>query len=91
MTGVEDDKNKLLGIFTDGDLRRTFDKNIDVRNTTIAEVMTTECKTIKPHLLAAEALHLMESHKITALLVVDDQHTLLGVIHMHDLLEKGMS
>ncbi len=91
MTAVVDEQHKLLGIFTDGDLRRTFDKNIDVRNITISEVMTAQCKTIKPHLLAAEALHLMESHKITALLVVDDQHTLLGVIHMHDLLEKGMS
>lgn len=91
MTAIIDDNEHILGVFTDGDLRRTLDKNIDIRNATIAEVMTTHCKTIKPNLLAAEALHLMENHKITSLLVADENNKLLGVIHMHDLLERGMS
>lgn len=91
MTAIINEENKILGIFTDGDLRRTFDKDVDIRNLTIGEVMTANCRTIKPGLLAAEALHLMENYKITALLVSDEQNHLLGVLHMHDLLERGMS
>lgn len=86
MTAIVDQTGKLSGVFTDGDLRRTLDQGLDVRTTPIAEVMTKECITIPPKLLAAEALKIMEQHKITSLLVIDEQKIPLGVVHMHDLL-----
>jgi len=67
-------------------MRRTLDKNIDIKNTTVAEVITGQCKTITKDKLAAEALAMMEQHKINALLVVDDDQTLIGILNMHDLL-----
>lgn len=91
MTVVVDDSGALLGIFTDGDLRRTLDKNIDVHDTAIAEVMTTNAKMISPEMLAAEALQIMEQYKITTLLVSEDDATLIGILHMHDLLQAGLS
>jgi len=90
MTSIVDDNNQLVGIFTDGDLRRTLDKNIDILNTIIDQVMTVECKTIKASLLAAEALHLMEENKINALMVVDNNNCPVGAINMHDLLRAGV-
>lgn len=87
LTSVVDENNKLCGIFTDGDLRRTLDANIDIHTIKINEIMTSQCKTISPDLLAVEALQQMEAFKITALLVVDDHQHVVGVIHMHDLLQ----
>lgn len=91
MTAIVDHENKVLGIYTDGDLRRTLDKNIDVRTASISEVMTAKCKTTGTHILAAEVLKLMEDHKINAILVVDDNNTLLGALNMHDLLRAGVA
>jgi arabinose-5-phosphate isomerase len=90
MTAVVGPQKELLGIFTDGDLRRVLDRGLDVHNTPIEEIMTQNCKTIRPGILAAEALQLMEKHKITALLVVDDRKVPIGALHMHDLLRAGV-
>ncbi len=87
MTAVVDGENRLLGLFTDGDLRRTLDDDrADLRNTRIAEVMTHSPKTIAPDRLAVEAAQLMEAHKINALLVVDDAGRVVGALNIHDLL-----
>ena len=87
MTAVVDGNDHLLGLFTDGDLRRTLDDAaIDVRATTIASVMTRSPRTIGPEALAVEAAQLMEAHKINALLVVDAAGQLRGALNIHDLL-----
>jgi len=90
MTGIVDDEQTVLGIYTDGDLRRTLDKNIDVHTALIKDVMTKNCKTTQAHLLAAEALTEMQQHKINAMLVVDEKNKLLGALNMHDLLRAGV-
>jgi len=90
LTAIVSEENELIGLFTDGDLRRAFDSKIDLLNTRIQDLMTTGCKTISPDSLAAEALNIMEVNKITGLLVVDDQGKLAGIIHMHDLLRAGV-
>lgn len=90
MTAIVDAKNKVIGIYTDGDLRRTLDTGADVRSTAIRDVMHTNCKTISPDLLAAEALHLLEEYKITSLLVVDESNTLVGALNIHDLFREGL-
>jgi arabinose-5-phosphate isomerase len=87
MTGVVDAADQLLGVFTDGDLRRTLDDDeIDLRATRVRAVMTTRAKTIGPEQLAVDAAHLMEDHKIHALLVVDEAGKLVGALNIHDLL-----
>lgn len=90
MTAIVDDRRRVLGIFTDGDLRRTLDRDPDLRTKRMAEVMTANPKTIKPDTLAAEAVHLMETSRITQLLVVDDQLTLVGALNVHDLFRAGV-
>lgn len=85
-TAIVDRDNCVLGIFTDGDVRRMLDAGVDVRRASVGSVMTRGGKTIGPDALAAEALQLMEAHKINALLVTDPDHRLLGVLNMHDLL-----
>ncbi len=90
MTAIVDEQNKVLGIYTDGDLRRTLDKGIDVHNANVRDVMTPDCKTISPHLLAAECLTQMQQNKINAMLVVDTDKTLCGALNMHDLLRAGV-
>lgn len=89
-TAIIDDNNQVLGVFTDGDLRRTLDAGVDVHTAAIREVMTRHCKTVYADLLAVEALTLMENHKINALLVVDAKQHLIGVLNMHDLLRAGV-
>ena len=86
VTAILDDDRKLAGVFTDGDLRRTLDKNIDIHTTPVKDVMTANCKTISKDKLAAEALAVMEAHKINALLITNNENELIGVINMHDLL-----
>lgn len=86
MTAVINENDNVVGIFTDGDLRRTLDHELDIHKIGIAEVMTRNFRYISPGLLAAEALRLMESYKINALLVINDQNQLVGAINMHDLL-----
>ena len=89
MTTVLDANNGLLGIFTDGDLRRALDKDVDFHKTPVSDVMTTTCATIDPEKLAAEALQVMEEKKINALVSVEDGRV-VGVINMHDLLRAGV-
>jgi len=90
MTAIVGESQQVLGIYTDGDLRRTLDKSIDIHSATIKEVMTANCKTIQQHLLAAEALTLMQKSKISAMLVVDDKNQLIGALNMHDFLTAGV-
>jgi FOG: CBS domain len=90
MTAVVDGRNKVVGIFTDGDLRRMLEKNLDVHITPVADVMTRSCATINADILAAEAMQIMEEKKINALLIVDDNRNLQGALNMHDLLRAGI-
>ncbi len=90
MTAVIDDNQHVLGIFTDGDLRRMLEKRDDVHQTTVAEVMTSPCTTVDSQLLAAEAMQIMEQKKINALLVTDENQRLVGALNMHDLLRAGI-
>ncbi|RDI48784.1 KpsF/GutQ family sugar-phosphate isomerase [Aquicella lusitana] len=90
MTTVINDAGELIGIFTDGDVRRAFDKNADIHNTQIQQVMSRNPKTITRHFLAAEALNIMETYKITSLVVVDEQNKPDGIIHIHDILRAGV-
>jgi arabinose-5-phosphate isomerase len=85
-TAIIDADNHVLGIFTDGDVRRALDAGMDVHNTKISEVMTSGGKTIEASALAVEALSMMETYKINALLVVEPDNVLIGALNMHDLL-----
>ncbi|MCW4453493.1 KpsF/GutQ family sugar-phosphate isomerase [Flavobacterium sp. MXW15] len=86
MTAVVDRDGHLVGLFTDGDLRRALDSDLDVRSARIAEVMTRQPRTIGADQLAVEAARLMETHKINGLIVVDDQNHAVGALNIHDLL-----
>ncbi len=87
MTAIVDSEQHLLGVFTDGDLRRTLDDaQIDLRSTTVTAVMTSNPRTITQDKLAVEAARMMEDHKIHALLVVDHDNHLVGALNIHDLL-----
>ncbi len=90
MTVIVDDGNRILGVFTDGDLRRALDAQVDVHSANMSEVMTSPCRTIAPQDLAAEAVHLMEVHRITALPVADEQGRLIGALNVHDLFRAGV-
>lgn len=90
MTTVINADGTLAGIFTDGDLRRILDRNLDIRTTNVASVMTTNCKTITLGTLAIEAIQFMEQHQVTALIVADQNNVPIGAIHMHDLLKSGL-
>lgn len=90
MTTVVDDDNLLVGIFTDGDLRRTFESAVNIESINIRTVMTKHPKTISRNLLAADALNLMETHKITSLIIIDDHQSPEGIIHIHDILRAGV-
>ena len=90
MTTVVDSNNKLMGVFTDGDLRRVIDQNIDIGTATMEQVMSPNPKTISDAILAAEALTIMESASITALIVEDHNQHPIGVLHMHDILRAGV-
>ncbi len=90
MTAVTDDQQHLLGIFTDGDLRRTLDQGVDLATTLIKDVMTAGGTSVRPGILAAEALSLMQERKINALLVVDEQNRPVGALNMHDMLKAGV-
>jgi len=87
MTGIEDKAHHLLGIYTDGDLRRTLQKKLDFNTTPISSVMSKTPRSIGPDALAVEAVQLMEQYSITQLLVVDAQKKLVGALNMHDLLK----
>jgi arabinose-5-phosphate isomerase len=90
MTAIVDDSMHVLGVFTDGDLRRALDRAADLRATRMHQVMTSGPKSVLPSTLAAEAVHLMETHRITSLIVLDDQSKLVGALNVHDLLRAGV-
>ena len=90
MTAIVDDSMRVLGVFTDGDLRRALDRAADLQATRMDQVMTAGPKSVLPSTLAAEAVHLMETHRITSLIVLDDTGKLVGVLHVHDLLRAGV-
>ncbi len=89
-TVVVDAAERVIGVFTDGDLRRALDRQVDVHTARVAEVMTRNCKTIAPGALAAEALQMMQHYRINALPVVNSAGMLAGVLNMHDLLRAGV-
>ncbi|GHD25823.1 KpsF/GutQ family sugar-phosphate isomerase [Parahalioglobus pacificus] len=91
MTTVADSDGQLQGIFTDGDLRRALDNQIDINNTTMAEVMSQGGKTVSTGMLAAEALRIMEENKISSLVVVDSNNRIDGVVHLMSLLRAGIA
>jgi arabinose-5-phosphate isomerase len=90
MTAIVDDSMHVLGVFTDGDLRRALDRAADLRTTRMDQVMTVGPKFVLPSMLAAEAVHLMETHRITSLLVLDDDRKIVGALNVHDLLRAGV-
>jgi arabinose-5-phosphate isomerase len=89
-TAICDKQGKLSGIFTDGDIRRALNQNIDLHTTSISQIMTKNCQTVGPELLAVEALQIMEQHKITALIIVDEKQHAIAALHLHDLLRSGV-
>lgn len=90
MTAVLNDDQTLAGIFTDGDLRRIFEQNIDWRHSNIGDLIQGDCISVDPKMLAAEALKLMEDKKINGLLVVNQQQQLVGAMNMQTLLQAGV-
>lgn len=90
LTVVTSATNELLGIFTDGDLRRCVNAGVDLNQAKVIDVMTKSPRTVRADILAAEALRIMEENKITALVVEDDSGIAVGVLHMHDLLRAGI-
>jgi arabinose-5-phosphate isomerase len=90
MTAIVGEHGQVLGIYTDGDLRRTLDKQLDLHKTGITEVMNQNCKTIMPESLAVDALSVMQQHKINGLLIINAENILVGAVHMHDLLRAGV-
>lgn len=90
ITAIVDANGKLEGVYTDGDLRRSLDNAVDVHTTTMRDVMTKNAKTLRPKLLAAEAVRLLEQHKITSLIVVDEDTTVVGALNVHDLFRAGV-
>ncbi len=90
MTAIVDEQNRVIGVYTDGDLRRSLDQRIDIHETEVGQVMTHPCRTARPDMLAVEALKLMEDHRINALPVVDDAGRMIGALNMHDLLRAGV-
>lgn len=89
LTTITATDGTLLGVFTDGDLRRTFEKGLDMQQP-MASLMTRQCRTVSPDALAVDALNLMQHYAITALPVVQAGH-IIGIIHLHDLLRAGIA
>jgi arabinose-5-phosphate isomerase len=90
ITVIVNDIEQVLGVFTDGDLARALDQQIDIHHALITDLMTSPCKTLGPEMLAAEALYLMETQKVNAFPVVDASGRLVGAFNMHDLLRAGV-
>ncbi len=90
MTAVINDEDKLVGLFTDGDLRRILDLKIDIHQDNIATVMTTSPTVAQADMLAAQALNIMEDKKINGLIIVNENQQAIGAMNMHDLLKSGV-
>jgi len=87
---IDPESKKLLGIYTDGDLRRTFEKMPDIKTAQVKDFMTPDCVTIEADRIAGEALKVMHDRKINALMVVDNNNRVQGALNMHDLLRAGV-
>ena len=90
MTTVLTKEGELIGIYTDGDLRRTIEAHVNIHDTAIIEVMTKNCTTVQQGILAFEALKVMEDNKINGLIIVDESNKPVGAINMYDLLKAGV-
>ena len=90
VTAIFDISERLVGIFTDGDLRRMTSQGLNIGDTIVKDVMSANPKTISGDVLAAEALNIMEDLSITTLLITDDSNCLCGILHMHDLIRAGL-
>ena len=89
-TAVVDENDILLGIFTDGDLRRVLDRKLDLHEVPVAEVMTRDCKTVSRDMLAEAGLNVLQEHRINHLLVVEGDRQLIGILNFQDLLRAGV-
>jgi arabinose-5-phosphate isomerase len=89
LTAITSGDDALVGVFTDGDLRRALDRGVNPRDTTMESVMTRNPRTVAPTQLAADAVNSMQEHRVTALLVVENS-TLVGALNIHDLLRAGV-
>ena len=90
MTTITNSQGELLGVFTDGDLRRIIDSKADLSSVNMSQVMTENPKTVNHDMLVAEALTIMEKASITAVVVEDARNHPIGVLHMHDILRAGV-
>jgi arabinose-5-phosphate isomerase len=90
MTSVVNKEGQLVGVFTDGDLRRILDQRVDIHQDNIDSVMSSQPLTAKPNLLAAQALKIMEDKKINGLIIIDRNNCPVGAMNMHDLLKSGV-
>jgi arabinose-5-phosphate isomerase len=90
MTTVIDDEGVLVGLYTDGDLRRSLDQKIDIYKTAISDVMNHQCTTVTANLLAVDALTIMQDRKINGVIVINGQKQAIGALNMHDLLKAGV-
>ena len=90
MTAILDSQGTLAGIFTDGDLRRILDQQLDIHTTPITKVMTANCITVPAEMLVAQSVKLMQERKINALIVLDKQRCPVGAFNMHDVLKAGV-
>ncbi|HQQ62607.1 MAG TPA: KpsF/GutQ family sugar-phosphate isomerase [Pseudomonadales bacterium] len=92
LTTITDEQHRLLGIFTDGDLRRALHSDVvDLRHTAIDNIMTRKCKTVGANMLAAEALSIIEHTHIMALVVTNAEQQVEGIVHLHDILRAGVA
>lgn len=90
MTGVTDEDGRLVGVYTDGDVRRTLNQQVDVQTCVIDTVMTRDPVTVTPDTLAAEAVRIMQANSINGLFVLDQDGRVRGALNMHDLLRAGV-
>ena len=90
LTAIVDADDKVLGVFTDGDLRRALDRHTDLHATTMRQAMTADARTVGANELATTAALLMETHRVTALLVIDARRRLIGALNVHDLMRAGV-
>ena len=90
MSAIIDASGRVVGVYTDGDLRRTLEKGVDMRNTPVAKVMTRNAISIRPDALAVDAAKLMQDRRIQGLLVIDEEQILVGALNFQDLLHSGV-
>lgn len=90
VTSVVDNNGKLVGVITDGDLRRLLEKTLEIKSLVAKDIMTVNPKVIAPDVLASFALQMMETHKITSLVVTNEEQIPIGIVHLHDLVNLGL-